>query len=164
MGDRSTRCSRSSPTSPGWGTRTRGSAPRSSPGCRTRSRGGGCCDGFAPGARLKAPGRLMRDASAMGAGDTAGFIKRIQALDSDPFTPARGLFERDTEVVVARAPGRLDVMGGIADYSGALVLQWPIREATCAAVQVHPERVLRIVSLSDNGTSRHCTVPLDAIA
>jgi L-arabinokinase len=106
----------------------------------------------------------MPDASAMGAGDTAGFIKRIQALDSDPFAPARGLFERDTEVVVARAPGRLDVMGGIADYSGALVLQWPIREATCAAVQVHPERVLRIVSLSDTGTSRHCTVPLDAIA
>ncbi len=24
---------------------------------------------------------------------------------------------------IARAPGRLDVMGGIADYSGALVLQ-----------------------------------------
>ena len=34
----------------------------------------------------------------------------------------------------ARAPGRLDVMGGIADYSGALVLQWPIREATAARV------------------------------
>lgn len=27
------------------------------------------------------------------------------------------------EVFVARAPGRLDVMGGIADYSGSLVLQ-----------------------------------------
>ncbi|HZA37460.1 MAG TPA: galactokinase family protein [Vicinamibacterales bacterium] len=106
----------------------------------------------------------MRHASAMGTEDAAGFINRLQALDSDPFAPARGLFERDTEVVVARAPGRLDVMGGIADYSGALVLQWPIREATCAAVQVHPERVLRIVSLSDTGTSRHCTVPLDAIA
>ena len=76
----------------------------------------------------------MRDASPMGTGDTAGFINRLQALDRDPFAPARGLFERDTEVVVARAPGRLDVMGGIADYSGALVLQWPIREATCAAV------------------------------
>jgi galactokinase len=106
----------------------------------------------------------MRHASAMGTEDAAGFINRLQVLDSDPFAPARGLFERDTEVVVARAPGRLDVMGGIADYSGALVLQWPIREATCAAVQVHPERVLRIVSLSDTGTSRHCTVPLDAIA
>ena len=37
-------------------------------------------------------------------------------------------------VFVARAPGRLDVMGGIADYSGALVLQWPIREATRVAL------------------------------
>lgn len=26
---------------------------------------------------------------------------------------------------MARAPGRLDVMGGIADYSGSLVLQVP---------------------------------------
>jgi galactokinase len=27
------------------------------------------------------------------------------------------------EIYIARAPGRLDVMGGIADYSGSLVLQ-----------------------------------------
>lgn len=27
------------------------------------------------------------------------------------------------EIFVSRAPGRLDVMGGIADYSGSLVLQ-----------------------------------------
>lgn len=27
------------------------------------------------------------------------------------------------DIFVARAPGRLDVMGGIADYSGSLVLQ-----------------------------------------
>jgi galactokinase len=32
--------------------------------------------------------------------------------------------------VTASAPGRLDVLGGIADYSGALVLQLPIREIT----------------------------------
>ena len=30
----------------------------------------------------------------------------------------------------AAAPGRLDVMGGIADYSGALVLQMPIAQQT----------------------------------
>ena len=48
---------------------------------------------------------------------------------------------------MARAPGRLDVMGGIADYSGSLVLQLPIREAAFAAVQRDPERRLRIVSL-----------------
>ena len=37
------------------------------------------------------------------------------------------------EVVLARAPGRLDVIGGIADYSGALVLELPLEEATCVA-------------------------------
>ncbi|XP_057821160.2 L-arabinokinase isoform X2 [Cryptomeria japonica] len=42
-------------------------------------------------------------------------------------------------IFVARAPGRLDVMGGVADYSGSLVLQMPIREACHAAVQTsHP--------------------------
>jgi L-arabinokinase len=40
--------------------------------------------------------------------------------------------------VVARAPGRLDVMGGFADYSGSLVLQRPIREAALAAAQHDP--------------------------
>lgn len=32
--------------------------------------------------------------------------------------------------ITATSPGRLDVMGGIADYSGALVLQMPLRERT----------------------------------
>lgn len=33
---------------------------------------------------------------------------------------------------VARAPGRLDVLGGIADYSGSVVLERPIAEAVIA--------------------------------
>ena len=41
-------------------------------------------------------------------------------------------------MIVTRAPGRLDVMGGIADYSGALVLQLPLAEACHVAVQRHP--------------------------
>jgi L-arabinokinase len=39
---------------------------------------------------------------------------------------------------VCRAPGRLDVMGGIADYSGSLVLQMPTREACHVALQRQP--------------------------
>ena len=38
-------------------------------------------------------------------------------------------------------------MGGIADYSGSLVLQRPIAEATWAAVQRLDRPVLEIVSL-----------------
>ena len=45
------------------------------------------------------------------------------------------LVESGVPFAIARAPGRLDVMGGIADYSGSLVLERPIAEATCAAVQ-----------------------------
>lgn len=39
-------------------------------------------------------------------------------------------------ITVARAPGRLDVLGGISDYSGSLVLQQPTAEASHAAVQL----------------------------
>ena len=42
------------------------------------------------------------------------------------------------ELHVSRAPGRLDVMGGISDYSGSLVLQMPIAEACHVAAQRHP--------------------------
>lgn len=48
-------------------------------------------------------------------------------------------FEHNRPVHVARAPGRLDVMGGIADYSGSLVLEAPIASGAVAAVQVTDE-------------------------
>ena len=38
-------------------------------------------------------------------------------------------------MVVARAPGRFDVLGGIADYAGGLVLGFPIGRAVLAAAQ-----------------------------
>jgi L-arabinokinase len=73
---------------------------------------------------------------------------------------ARSLFPRGAEVWVSRAPGRLDVMGGIADYSGSLVLQRPISEATFAAVQRIDDPVLEIVSIG----RPPCTVPLEALS
>jgi len=48
------------------------------------------------------------------------------------------VFRWDDDLLVTRAPGRLDVMGGIADYSGSLVLQMPIAEACHVALQRHP--------------------------
>ena len=35
-------------------------------------------------------------------------------------------FGHDQSISVGQAPARLDVMGGIADYSGSLVLQMPL--------------------------------------
>ncbi|XP_065851057.1 L-arabinokinase-like [Euphorbia lathyris] len=83
-----------------------------------------------------------------GLSDTTSFLKSLSELDffsdSEKNTEklqmrehkaAAGLFNWEEDIFVARAPGRLDVMGGIADYSGSLVLQMPIREACHAAVQ-----------------------------
>lgn len=69
-------------------------------------------------------------------------------------------FARDAGVWVSRAPGRLDVMGGIADYSGSLVLQRPIAEATWAATQPIDTPVLEIVSLGRPA----CSIPLQTLA
>ena len=37
--------------------------------------------------------------------------------------------------LIARAPGRLDIMGGIADYSGSLVCEMPLSIAACSAAR-----------------------------
>jgi L-arabinokinase len=51
----------------------------------------------------------------------------------------RGVFFTPMQPVwIARAPGRLDLMGGNVDYTGGLVLQLPLREAVWAAVQPTP--------------------------
>ncbi len=47
--------------------------------------------------------------------------------------------------------GRLDVMGGIADYSGSLVLQMPIRENTTVKISKRSDNWLIIKSLSLEG-------------
>jgi galactokinase len=73
---------------------------------------------------------------------------------------ARALFERGASIAVSRAPGRLDVMGGIADYSGSLVLERPIAEATWAAAQRLDRPALEIVSLG----RPPCTLRLDMLA
>jgi L-arabinokinase len=73
---------------------------------------------------------------------------------------ARGLSEPGVPVSVARAPGRLDVMGGIADYSGSLVLERPIAEAAWAAIQPTSRPVLDVVSLG----RPPLTIPLETLA
>jgi galactokinase len=84
--------------------------------------------------------------STHGLADVERFIKNLDRLDESEVAAARSLFDTAAEIVVTRAPGRLDVMGGIADYSGSLVLQLPIREAALVALQPAAGRTLRIVS------------------
>ncbi|OIW14364.1 hypothetical protein TanjilG_15718 [Lupinus angustifolius] len=77
--------------------------------------------------------------------DTVAFLKGLSELGEKHTRRERkaasSLFNWEEDIFVARAPGRLDVMGGIADYSGSLVLQMPIREACHVALQkVHPSK------------------------
>ncbi|MEM7032288.1 MAG: GHMP kinase [Chloroflexota bacterium] len=86
--------------------------------------------------------------------DVTAFVEMLNKLDQHPTAEAQTLFDMQEEIVVSRAPGRLDVMGGIADYSGALVLQLPTAEATLAALQRISEPVIQIVSLGGDGENR----------
>src|SRR5947209_11766913 len=86
------------------------------------------------------------DGNPRGLRDVHDFI----ALINSPPEKLSDFFNPKSEIFVARAPGRLDVMGGIADYSGSLVLEMPIAEATLAAVQTSDHEVISIVSLSED--------------
>src|SRR6266550_2709432 len=84
--------------------------------------------------------------------DTTAFIEILNRLDQNPALSASQLFDNEAELFVTRAPGRLDVMGGIADYSGSLVLEMPVHEATLVALQRDREPLLKIISLSNDLT------------
>ena len=84
------------------------------------------------------------DGNTLGLADVGSFIDLINA----PPAELRDFFDPASDICIARAPGRLDVMGGIADYSGSRVLEMPIAEATFAAVQKSVGSTIRVVSLS----------------
>ena len=84
--------------------------------------------------------------------DLSAFIETLDGLDGHPDPRLRDFFDKHSDLTVARAPGRIDVMGGIADYSGSLVLELPSAEATFVALQKDNTCQLSIVSLRDSGT------------
>src|SRR5678815_4970280 len=51
------------------------------------------------------------------------------------------LFSTEEKIISATAPGRMDVMGGIADYSGSLLLQMPIKQTTTVNIQMRDDGV-----------------------
>lgn len=83
----------------------------------------------------------------------AGLSSEVdQAGDSvvSPLVP--GLLERlsDGPVrFVARAPGRLDVMGGLAECTGCLVLNTTIADHVCVVVQARTDGVVSIESVAE---------------
>ena len=64
----------------------------------------------------------------------------------DTYVPAirqAGFLQTGKTTVIAAAPGRLDVMGGIADYSGATVLEATIGDLAVVALQPRSDDALR---------------------
>ena len=70
------------------------------------------------------------------------FERLVNKPNSDP-TGLASLFGSG-EIWIARAPARLDVMGGIADYSGANVCEAVLGRGVLLALQPRTDRTLRI--------------------
>ena len=67
---------------------------------------------------------------------------------------------------VARAPGRLDVMGGIADYTGSTVLEMPLDVAAAVAMTPRSDGQIGVFSfnLLDDHKPFRLEVPLKSLA
>jgi L-arabinokinase len=90
--------------------------------------------------------RILTDSTSI-SNDTTAFIKLLEGLSSCTSFGEGEFFKWGRELIVTRAPGRLDLMGGIADYSGSLVLELPIAGATHVALQPSGDRLLKVISL-----------------
>jgi galactokinase len=96
----------------------------------------------------------ISEGTTKGHKDVEAFVDLVNHLDRHPMREAHGLFDVNRDIFVGRAPGRLDVMGGIADYSGSLVLQLPIREATVVGLQLSDDTTFRVVSFGADENAR----------
>jgi galactokinase len=94
--------------------------------------------------------RSMGETSPMATTEPgAGGSTLLELADADGFCRRVGssaFFASGIPVSVARAPGRLDILGGISDYSGGLVLELPLRVAALAGAQ--PTEDGRVVAVS----------------
>jgi L-arabinokinase len=89
--------------------------------------------------------------------DVAEFVEKLNG-----FQQRTEFFDAEREIFISRAPGRLDLMGGIADYSGSLVLQYPILEATLCALQRDSAPNVSVLSLSsETADFRRFDIPLE---
>lgn len=76
------------------------------------------------------------------------FVSKIKK-----FKKSNTFFSSSEPVYISRAPGRLDLMGGNDDYTGGLVFESTIREATFAAAQLRSDQIIELnnKTVSDAG-------------
>lgn len=94
-------------------------------------------------------------------GDGSWFDPALRLLDvvRDDGTTWSRWFRPDAAGFIARAPARLDVMGGIADYSGSLVLELPLQRSTTAIAQLQETGTVEVVSVRE-GVAHHAALPV----
>ncbi len=75
---------------------------------------------------------------------------------------SQGWLKPDQPMFVAQAPARLDVMGGIADYTGSLVLELPLGRRVAMAIQARTDQHVELHSLAWESPGQHaeCRWPL----
>jgi galactokinase len=75
-------------------------------------------------------------------------------------------FSAEFPVYISRAPGRLDLMGGNVDYTGGLVFQATIREATWAAAQLRNDGLIVFWNpqMRDHGWSDRVEFEMQALS
>lgn len=88
--------------------------------------------------------RRIIHGSTKGLPDARAFVRRFggrgAAGEVEPFVAGRDL-------VIARAPGRLSLFGGLGDYAGAPALHLPLSAAVFVAVQRAADRQIRMLRL-----------------
>jgi L-arabinokinase len=92
-------------------------------------------------------------------------LSEFEQLLQKPNSDATGFagFFNSGEIWVARVPARLDVMGGIADYSGANVCEAVLGRGMLMALQPRTDRTLRIrtLQLGKRSLPVETRIPLD---
>jgi len=86
-------------------------------------------------------------------------LKRVRAELSADFPQGR-------RIRISRAPGRLDVMGGIADYTGSLVCEMTLDRAAAVALGERDDHDLQVFSFNLHDEHKPFTfrIPLHALA
>ena len=92
-------------------------------------------------------------------------IQQFETLLKKPTSDPTGLagFFNSGEIFVTRVPARLDVMGGISDYSGGNVCEGVLGGGMVIALQPRTDRTLRIRTMQANrrGLPVETRIPLD---
>ena len=83
------------------------------------------------------------------------FVGRLGSALGEQWAPT-------TRKWVARAPGRLDVMGGFAEYTGSLTLSYALASAVLVALAPRDDQTVFVCALhhEGNGWAGQCSWPL----